>query len=113
MVVVWHGDGLQDKATALAASFGASALPPICWSFFLATKLLAKTPFAPEAATVWDWGREETDELDKKCEDGEAHERRKEDSDRNRGSNKTLLDKNFGSGIPKERHASLHVSLYL
>jgi hypothetical protein len=56
MVVVRQSDGLQHEATALAASFGASALPPICWSFFLATKLLAKTPFAPEAAMVWGLG---------------------------------------------------------
>jgi hypothetical protein len=37
---------------ARATSLGASTLPPNCWSFCLATKLLATTPFASEAATV-------------------------------------------------------------
>jgi hypothetical protein len=52
------------------------------WSFCLTTKLLATTPFTSEVATVWGLGegswpgeqREERDQLEKKCEDREAHE---------------------------------------
>jgi hypothetical protein len=82
----------------------ASSSPPNCWP---------QHPLHLKQQLCGDWGREERDGLEKKCVDREAKGRWKEDSDRNRGLKKTLLDKNFGSGLPKARHASLGVYLFM